>query len=223
MKKIRITCAVLMLFSIFVLVAGSDAADNSSSGAAGAFKRTITQIKAVENDASLRRLDRANALLSKDPNNEQVLAARAQVYIDLQQYQNALTDLNQVITLNPRSQLYYDVRATAFEKLNSRENELRDLEQALNLGPQSINLLRRKSSALLRLHRYTEALSAVNSSVRFQPNDERSYCIRAEVKYELKDFAGSKQDCDRALLLDPNDADAREFRSTLGKIPQDRI
>lgn len=80
-----------------------------------------------------------------EPNNATAHAARGEVYLQLQQYSDALSDYDQAIRLEPRRGSHYYGRALVHEAMRQGALMCADLRRACELGdPAGCNLARRR-------------------------------------------------------------------------------
>jgi len=77
--------------------------------------------------------DYSHTLVS-NPKDEVALERRAQAYMDVGKYKDALNDLNKLIELKPGYETAYRMRATCFEKTNDKAHSDADLKTAQSLG-----------------------------------------------------------------------------------------
>lgn len=83
--------------------------------------------------------------ISAEPNNATAHAARGQVYLQLQQYDDAIKDYTQAIRLEPRRAAHYYGRALVYEALHQKAQQCVDLRKACELGDQGGCSLGKKS------------------------------------------------------------------------------
>ena len=85
--------------------------------------------------------DLASYYLSKaverSPNDANASALLAQVYLQLQQYPDALKAVERAIRLEPRRGSHYLLRADIYHSMGQRKDECSDARKACDLGEQS--------------------------------------------------------------------------------------
>lgn len=82
--------------------------------------------------------------ISAERNNPAAYAARAQVYMQLQQYREAIKDFDAAIRLDPRRASHYYGRSLAYQALQQRPQACADVRKACELGDQAVCALVKK-------------------------------------------------------------------------------
>jgi tetratricopeptide (TPR) repeat protein len=82
--------------------------------------------------------------ISAERNNPAAYAARAQVYLQLQQYVDALKDYDAAIRLDPRRASHYYGRSLAHQALRQAPQACADVRKACELGDQGVCALVKK-------------------------------------------------------------------------------
>jgi cytochrome c-type biogenesis protein CcmH/NrfG len=75
--------------------------------------------------------------VEKSPNDANALATLGQVYLQLQQYADALKAVERAIRLEPRRSSHYLLRADIYRGMNQRKDECTDVRKACELGDQN--------------------------------------------------------------------------------------
>ncbi len=171
-----------------------------------------------ELDLALSDLNDAFSTMSKFSENypsklysqwmESLYMSRIVVYINLQNYSNALEDCNRVIPLlnNPEAPLkvnYY--LATIFYNTDKLENALDSVDKLLYSGEtqlkeQALNL---KASILFKQQKYDDAIEIYSTLIDKNPNDLYNYVNRAQAKVLSHQKEEVLEDYKKALLIDP--------------------
>lgn len=76
-----------------------------------------------------------SAALELAPNASMILVDRAMVLAQLNQFKEAITDLNKAIEIDPDDPVPYTMRASAFRFLGDNNQALSDAEQAMKIDP----------------------------------------------------------------------------------------
>jgi tetratricopeptide (TPR) repeat protein len=82
--------------------------------------------------------------ISAERNNPAAYAARAQVYMQLQQYREAIKDYDTAIRLDPRRAAHYYGRSLAYQALQQKPQACADVRKACDLGDQGVCALVKK-------------------------------------------------------------------------------
>lgn len=141
--------------------------------------------KEVEADTLVGRQDYAGALTlyskiidKTNPKTEQeyqLYYKRAVCYYGLENFQEALNDINRVIEKYPTPQSKL-LRAYIYQELEDYEAQLADLNELLSLNPDSPELLQWRASVLMEAEKYEEAQKDIRKLLSYQSGPElKSY------------------------------------------------
>lgn len=139
----------------------------------------------VEADTLVGRQDYAGALAlynkiidkSKPKTEEEfkLYYKRAVCYYGLENFQEALNDINRVIEKFPTPQAKL-LRAYIFQELEDYGSQLSDLNELISLNPDSPELLQWRASVLMEAEKYEDAQKDVRKLLKFQSSPElKSY------------------------------------------------
>jgi Tfp pilus assembly protein PilF len=140
-----------------------------------------------------------------------------------QEYQEALTDLNQAISLDPNHVSAYAFRGLARTQLNDLAGAAVDLNKAVSLDPKSALAYAVRGFLKLFQNDLQGGLADVNRSISLDPKFSLAYFLRAtllnatikEPQKNAKQLGLVWVDLNRSITLDPNFAYGYIFRSTL--------
>ena len=139
---------------------------------------------AGESKEAIKYLQQAVAL---DPGNERNLRAMGTVYVDLEQYDEAIAAFEKAIAIAPTLDSYAllgeSYRIT--KKYDLAEESLRD---ALRLGPTEYNVYVRLANVYFDNEKYDQALENLQKAIALDPKREYAYLGMAETYAKLKDF-----------------------------------
>ncbi|KAK9070592.1 hypothetical protein SSX86_010994 [Deinandra increscens subsp. villosa] len=124
---------------------------------------------------------------------------------------------SQVIFFGMQSEAYIlFVRAQIDMSLGRFENAVVSVEKAGRIDPTNVEVAvllqnirslcrsRTRGNDLFKLERFTEACSAYEEGLKFDPANSILYCNRAACWFKLGQFERSLDDCNQALLIHPN-------------------
>lgn len=151
----------------------------------GAFVTVAQTEREVEADTLVARQDYAGALSlynkiiekSKPQTEEayQVYYKRAVCYYGLENFEEALKDINILIEKYPQPQAKL-LRAYIHQELGNYEAHLEDLNELLSLNPDSQELIQWRASVLMEMGNYTDAQKDIRKVLVFQSSPElKSY------------------------------------------------
>jgi hypothetical protein len=139
--------------------------------------------------------------LSVRPNHAPAFEYRGLMYLDRQQFKEALVDANELIRLKPNYRIAYDMRATCYYRLNEPAKALADYEKCIELKPDDHRSFNNKGSILMNTYqKYEEALAAMNTAINMQPVNyyflNRSICY-----FRMNNIQKAREDALRAQQL----------------------
>lgn len=146
---------------------------------------------------------------------------RAMTYIKLDEYENALGDLNQAINQSPDSTYLLAYRGLAHSHLSNYEAAIHDLTRAKAEFPNDPHVFYMLGMAHLQFKEYEDVVQAMDRVIELDPNLVEALYHRglALANLDRKDEAIS--DMTRAISLRPEIPDLYLFRGILYKIADD--
>ncbi|XP_059292714.1 TPR repeat-containing thioredoxin TTL1-like isoform X1 [Lycium ferocissimum] len=176
--------------------------------------------------STLKEAEAATAGAEASP---QLFACRAEAYLKLHQLEDAELCLSKVGKYEPsaaasQSKIFgmlaeayiFFVQAQIEMALGRFENALTAIERAAQVDPRSaeVSLLlknvrlvgraRARGNDLFKSERYTEACAAYGEGLGLGSLNPVLYCNRAACWYKLEQWEKSLDDCNQALLIQPN-------------------
>ncbi|MFN3927495.1 MAG: tetratricopeptide repeat protein [Pseudanabaenaceae cyanobacterium] len=147
------------------------------------------------------------------PNFVRAYLSRAEVFMSLKKYQEAIADLGQAIYLNPNKakEAYYK-RGLAYLQLRQHEQALSDLQAAIELDPQYLEALLALANAYFKLNSYEQAISYYTQIIDRDPSFGNALYRRGRCYFVLKEFDHAIQDFNQALELEAGYAPAYYYR-----------
>lgn len=146
----------------------------------------------------------AHPHLVRDTTYARGLAARAQNYYLLKQYDEALADLNLAIALDPTYTRALTRRSTIYRLQQRNDEALIDLNSALDTDPSATHLVLRGDFYRLRKC-YAEALIDLNHAIALDPTYTGSFAVRGAVYHAQQRYEDALTDFDHVLSLDASD------------------
>lgn len=189
---------LLILISPFFLAAQTDKSKNGASMA--------------QADTLLAREDFTGALAiynkvldkSKTLSDEEFSAyyKRAFCYYGLEQYDQALKDINQYIQKKPEDQAKL-LRAYINQELGNYEDQLKDLNEFITAHPENLELVQWRASVLMEMENYKDAQKDIRQILKVQNSPElKSYL--GLTYYYLNDPDSALMIFDEVIAMDPN-------------------
>ncbi|MBF0516035.1 MAG: tetratricopeptide repeat protein [Nitrospirae bacterium] len=132
---------------------------------------------------------------------------RGIAYLQLQQYNNAVSDFGQAIKIDPKQYLYYMNRAIANNKRNFQTEAIADFRKALDLNPKDMEdrykIYTQKAAAHFDKKEYQSAIADYTSAIKIKPDNDDAYALRG-LTYQLTDKCEEAiADFSKAIALSP--------------------
>ena len=155
------------------------------------------------------------------PNLVKAYIARADVYLNLKKYPEAIADLGQAIYLQPdKAKEAYYKRGLAQLKLGQNEQALADLNKAVAIDPNYLEALFALGNSYFKLQSYEQAITFYSQVIDIDPSFGNSYYRRGRCYFILQEFANAIRDFQSALDLEPSLADAYYYRGVCQSQPE---
>lgn len=193
----------------------------SESATSGVVAGTSANADSAKSIEARKLIEIANLKIRKEPNNDKYYAARAQCYADLDEYSEALADINRAIELTAHEQSYFQLRGGIESHLRNYAAASRDFDSALATGPETAKLYLARSGSLAMLGHFNESLRDADLAIKLEPSSAAAYASRGSTKFHLRDYAGAEVDCAKSESLDPQNLWARELRTYLKGLPHE--
>jgi len=131
-------------------------------------------------------------------------------------YEQALTVINQAISLVPNNPNYYNEKSSVLSELKRYDEGLAAINQAINLAPRAAWYVNR-GSLYYNQQKYELALSDWNKAIDINPNFADAYYNRGLLYSDQQKYELALADYNKAINLNPNFADAYNNRGNLYK------
>jgi tetratricopeptide (TPR) repeat protein/S1-C subfamily serine protease len=131
-------------------------------------------------------------------------------------YQEALSAFDRAIQLIPAKDQYryyplWKYRSLSLADLGKYSEALVAISQAISLEPKDIILLNEKANLLSKMRQYPEAVKIYDEIIN-REQKSWAYLERGQVKNNLGDKKGAVSDFDRAISINPQEAEAYSSR-----------
>lgn len=167
------------------------------------------------------QIDLFTAALQKEPNNESFLAGRAQNYLKLRKFEEAIRDLNKLIANNPKRQAFYEARANGYLGQKSYRKALGDFSEALRVGPPTSALFLKQAQTATLSQDYSLGSKAAKASLALKPDEAEALAVLGSCEQKLGLFQDSLTHLSKAVDLGAGDAQLLLIRAdtlrSLGK------
>ncbi|MEL7009806.1 MAG: tetratricopeptide repeat protein, partial [Cyanobacteria bacterium J06588_4] len=149
---------------------------------------------------------------------------RANVFLELEQFDRAIDDANQLITLRPEA-VSYHFRAGIYQEAKQYENAIADENQAIAMLPNYAHAHRRRAEIYGELKQYEQAIADYTKAISFyadyldfgsnSADYANAYLGRADTYRQLKQYEQAIADYDNSLAVYPEYAYAYKNRGEL--------
>jgi len=140
---------------------------------------------ADDNKGAIEYLRQAVAL---DPKNERNLRAMGTVYVDLEQFDEAIAAFEKAVAIAP-TLASYELLGESYRRKGKYDLAEESLRDALRLGPAEYNVYVRLANVYFDNGKYDPALENLQKAIALDPKREYAYLGMAETYAKLKDFA----------------------------------
>ena len=141
---------------------------------------------------------------SRDPRLlERAHNRRGLAFSELQRYDEAIRDFDDVIRLNGRIAGYFDNRMYAWLGKGDPARALVDAEESVRLAPDYAFVWRSRAIVLEALGRYADSIRDFTSAVQINPQDAGLHVDRGRIYTKLGDLQAAIRDFTEAMQLNP--------------------
>lgn len=151
-----------------------------------------------------RALERFNGGL---PPDEALHEARGLVYLDIDNYQKALTDFDQVIELEPLKGRHHYNRGVVYHRMGREQDAIDDLSRAIELGSTEDCVFCLRGLAWRALGNTAQAVADLTSAIDADGTNTEYLSNRAQCYFEQGLYDCAESDLGRALQLQPADSE----------------
>jgi tetratricopeptide (TPR) repeat protein len=131
-----------------------------------------------------------------------VFYKRAFCYYGLEQFDQALKDINQYIQKKPDDQAKL-LRAYINQELGNYDDQLKDINEFITAHPDNLELLQWRASVLMEMENYKDAQTDIKKILKYQDSPElKSYL--GLTYYYLNDADSALTIFDEVIALEPN-------------------
>lgn len=163
-------------------------------------------------------LAKLNALLADDPKNDSLLYRRAEVFYDLEGYDEALVDLENAIKLDSMVPAYYHLMADVYldyARPNDSRRAIEVLKVAEGKFPGYIPTLLKLSEFQLIVRQHNDALASLDRILQRDAQNAEAFYMSGRVALDMGDTTRAIKSLEKSVQIDAENADAWLF---LGRI-----
>jgi serine/threonine protein kinase/TolA-binding protein len=197
----------------------SDAIKKDPTNAAAFKNRGMIYIRFGDSKKALSDL---NMLLSLQPEDLEVLAARAELNMQAGKYHESKKDIDKLLSLQPGNKENYYKRAFIFNKLGNPDLAAKDLDIILAIDPKEdrarSNLSRiylKQSADKIEKKDYKASLAYCAKLLEIDPQNGKAFYIKGFAEYALGRKEAALVDFKKSLRLNPGNDDAALYISKI--------
>ncbi|TRU24632.1 MAG: serine protease [Microcystis aeruginosa Ma_SC_T_19800800_S464] len=143
-----------------------------------------------------------------------ILQQQSVVYRYLENYEQALTVINQAISLFPNNPNHYNEKSGVLALLKRYDEGLAAITQAIHLAPRA-GWYNHRGNLYSNQQKYELALADYNKAIELNRNYAMAYYNRGVVYYDQQKYELALADYNKAIELDSNDAIAYNNRGVV--------
>jgi len=194
------------------------------------YSRALVKYMRGDEQGAGADLQSAVNISNLSPNNVlvgdlQLAMIASSIYIQLEQYQNALDVLKPATRADPQNSILYFYRAQAHLAQGNQESALAALENAISLDQNFAVAYQLRSNIYFQQEKLGQALTDINTALSLSPNFASAYIDRASIYLQQNNEQAARLDLsranalyDRVIRLNPSDAVAYTRRGYIAQI-----
>ena len=157
--------------------------------------------------------DFAVAMEQDAPNIADYLIARAELHLELEDFEAALADADAAVERNPESSTAHQTRGMIHRALHHEDDAEADFTTTLKLDPDRVLARLARATVRLGLKRFPEALADCDTVIEALPGLPKGFEIRGMARKFSGDIAGALSDYNEAIRLNPGSLLAYNLRA----------
>lgn len=150
----------------------------------------------------IEALDLIDQNITKYSQRHQIHAARGKIFLDLKNFNSAVTAYSRAIDINGTQTEYYLDRANAYSNLQKYDMAVSDLIKALNLEPDNFPLYIERSRLYKYLTRYDMAINDISYYLSFFPEDVDAMFVCGQIYYDEGSYLKALEWFNKCLSID---------------------
>ena len=158
-----------------------------------------------------------NRAIAVAPNYYKAYYNRGLSYMQLQQFKNALNDLDKAISLHRRGDHYksYVARGNVYYQLKDMPKAIEDAKTALVIDPENVKAQFLLANCYDDLNLLDQALPYYSNAIQLDSKNPMYYLRRAIVYGKMQQFSSCLQDLEACTNLDANYAEAYYWKGVV--------
>src|SRR5207249_1638378 len=153
-------------------------------------------------------------LAERQPKLAQAQFLLGRLAVETENWDEAITRLTKAVELDPDHDGAWTALGYVYETRHQPEDAIKVYRKAMQANPDNPGFVERLSDLLIRLGRFNEAQSEVETLAEAAPRDARVWLKLGAVYYEQKMWERAADSFRRAVVLEPSNLRARYFLAT---------
>ena len=159
-----------------------------------------------------------NEAIELNPNNGSAYFNRGCVYIEFQQYSEAVNDFTKAMSLNVDSAVFYNNFGYALTKLGQYDRAENYLKKAVALNPEYSEAYNNLGYLYINIKKFSTALEYLKKAESMNTANDTIYANLGVAYFELHDYENALYNLDNSIELNPNVSDTLRLRAMCYRI-----
>lgn len=152
-----------------------------------------------------------SGLINKNATDIDSLKSRAQIFLEIERYQDALVDYSSLIKLEPEEISHFKSRAKVYESLKRPLDAISDYTSLLKIDPNDSGAYQQRAWIFRKLEKYSEALADLNMGIKLRPKDAFNFIARGDIYKAMGKKLPAIADYLKACDLDPENYNIKYY------------
>jgi tetratricopeptide (TPR) repeat protein len=157
-------------------------------------------------EAEMARREALAVLEKLDPKDAGAWYGRGLAYLNLDEYDKAIADLNKAIQLDPKSAPAHNALGVALDRQGKRDEALAEYRKAIELDPNGAYAHSNLGIALRDQGKLEEAIAECRKAIALDPTFAPAHCGLGATLAKQGKLDEAIAECRKAIALDPNGA-----------------
>ena len=131
---------------------------------------------------------------------------RANLYVQIEDYKNAIADYTKIIDIKPQDYLTYERRADVYKELKQYDKAISDYLRCIELMPGDAYRYDPLGKLYVELKQYDKAIGIHNKRIKINPTQVLGYVYRGDTYIEMEEYKKAISDYSKAIELDSSSA-----------------
>ena len=173
------------------------------------YRRAVELLQDKKYQKAIPLLDQT---LASNPRNTNAYCDRARAYIELKQYDKALSDVTESIKLSTSNnsnsnsnKTAFAIRANVYQKLGKYQRAIDDLTKSIKIDPQDAMAYNNRAWSEEAAGQLQQSLSDCNESIKLKNDLATTYDTRAVAYILLHKYNEAENDLNHAISINSSD------------------